>query len=111
MLVLTYHLPAVIRMNNWELLYSINRDGYSSENFFAKIKDHEYTMLVIKDQRGHVFGAFCTEEWQHARGFRGNGESWVYTFHNGEDLHLSPATGMNEMYQHADADGLIIGGS
>lgn len=35
----------------------------------------------------------------------------MYTFHDGEDLYLSPATGMNEMYQHSDADGIIIGGS
>jgi len=47
-----------------------------------------------------VFGAFCTGEWTYERGFNGNGESWVYTFHDGEDLYLFPATGLNEMYQH-----------
>jgi hypothetical protein len=57
-------------------------------------------MLAVQDKRGHVFGAFCTGEWTYERGFNGNGESWVYTFHDGEDLYLFPATGLNEMYQH-----------
>ena len=73
MLVLSYNLPAVIRMNNWELLYSINRDGYSYENFFERVREREYTMLVVQDKRGHVFGAFCTGEWTYERGFNGNG--------------------------------------
>ena len=36
-LVLNYHLPGYLRMCNWRLLYSLERDGYSYLNFFEKL--------------------------------------------------------------------------
>jgi hypothetical protein len=35
--VLTYHLPGTVRLQNWQLLYTIDRDGYSYVTFFDKI--------------------------------------------------------------------------
>ena len=98
MLVLSYHLPAVLRLQNWQLLYSLSRDGYSHHTFFDKLKDNEETILVIKDTHGHKFGAFCTSVWQPTRNFTGDTISWIFTFHKGDDLHLWPATGENEMF-------------
>jgi hypothetical protein len=98
MLVLSYHLPAVIRLQNWQLLFSLERDGYSHHTFFDKLNRNEETILVIQDRHGHNFGAFCTSIWESARGFTGDYNSWIFTFRKGEDLHLWPATGNNEMY-------------
>lgn len=47
MLVLSYHLPAVIRLQNWQLLFSLSRDGYSHHTFFEKLEDNEETILVV----------------------------------------------------------------
>ena len=47
MLVLSYHLPAVIRLQNWELLFSLERDGYSHHTIFDKLNQNEETILVI----------------------------------------------------------------
>jgi len=96
--VLTYHLPSVIRMHDWSLLFSLNRDGYSHISFFDKLEGAEYTILVIKDTKGHVFGAFCTEEWRSGTEFFGTGESFVFTFHDGDDLQISPSSGEDENY-------------
>ena len=77
---------------------------------FSKLADAEYTLLVIKDDMDHIFGAFCTEAWKESNDFSGTGESFVFTFRQGDDLELSATTGLDENYQMADRDGLIIGG-
>lgn len=60
MLVLSYYLPAMLRLQNWELLFALSRDGYSYHTFFDKLQSSEWTMLLIKDKKGNRFGAFCT---------------------------------------------------
>lgn len=111
MLVLNYHMPAHLRMCNWKLLYTLDRDGYSYINFFERLSGVDETILIVEDTMGHKFGALCTGTWNEKRGFQGDGCSWVFTFHDSEDLKLWPATGLHEMYQHGDSHGLIIGGS
>ena len=69
------------------------------------------SILVIEDSNGHKFGAFIAEQMKDKKGFQGNGSSWVFTYHDTEDLQLWQATGNNEMYQHSDQDGIIIGSS
>ena len=64
MKVLAYHLPGAIRLSKWSLLFTPVRDGYSHLTFFEKLEEYEETILVIKDTRGYVFGAFLTEEWR-----------------------------------------------
>ena len=69
------------------------------------------TIVAIKDTRGYVFGAFVTEEWHISKGFYGDGYSFVYTFRDGDDLELYPATNENDFYVQSDERGFIIGGS
>ena len=109
--VLSYHLPAIVRLFNWQLVFTTTRDGYSPLNFFEKCGHHEYTVIVIKDTLGFVFGAFCAEEWSNGTGFKGNGDAFVFTFRDGDDLEIFPATGADDQYQSSDNDGIIIGGS
>lgn len=104
-------MPAIVRLFNWELAFATYRDGYSHHNFFDKCNEHEYSILVVKDRVGFVFGAFCAEEWIDQTNFYGNGDAFVFTFRDGDDLEIFPATGMDTWYQSADEDGIIIGGS
>ena len=41
----------------------------------------------------------------------GNGDAFVFTFRDGDDLEIFPATGMDDQYQSSDSEGIIIGGS
>ena len=109
--VLTFHLPAMVRLHAWKKLFAIDRDGYSSLTFFDKLEDNEYTIVAIKDTKGYIFGAFCTEQWATSSKFYGDGYSFVFTFRDGDDLEIYPATGEDELYQIADSDGIIIGGT
>ena len=98
MRVLAYHLPGAIRLSKWSLLYTPSKNGYSHLTFFDKLDGNVETLLVIKDTRGYVFGAFMTEEWRMTSSFYGDGYSFVFTFRDGDDLELYPATGDNDNY-------------
>jgi len=109
--VLSYHLPGTIRLSKWKLLFTTCEDGYSHLTFYDRLEDAPETILVIKDTKGYVFGAFLTEEWNLTSKFYGDGYSFVFSFMDGDDLELYPATGENDLYQQSDRDGIIIGGS
>jgi len=93
MLVLSYNLPVFVKMCNWRLAFTLERDGQTIHNFFEKVWGIEVTLLVIEDSNGHKFGALCTSEWHQKNAFQGDSNSWVYTFHTGDDLQLWIATG------------------
>jgi len=84
--VLTSYLPLNVRMREWHLLFSINRDGHSPITFYKMLKDRDNTLLIIKDQNGEIFGAYCTVHWHWSRRFYGTGESFVFTFHDDDDM-------------------------
>ena len=92
-------------------MYTSRRDGYSHITFFEKLEEMRETIVAIKDTRGYVFGAFVTEEWHISKGFYGDGYSFVYTFRDGDDLELYPATNENDFFVQSDERGFIIGGS
>jgi len=67
-------------MSNWELLYSLNRDGVSIGTFYEKAKYCRTTLLVVQDSQGYVFGGFCNEAWHPSSKFYGTGETFLFTF-------------------------------
>ena len=109
--VLSFYLPGGIRLSKWKLLYTPTEHGYSHLTFFDRLGGAGETILVIKDIKGSVFGAFATEQWKNTSYFYGDGYSFVFSFRRGDDLELYPATGCNDLYQQSDEDGIIIGGS
>ena len=97
--VLGYHLPGTSRLSPWTLLFTPRKHGYSYLTFFEKLAEAEETLLVVKDTKGYVVGAFLTEEWHSTDNFYGDGYSFVFTFRDGDDLEIYPASGENELYQ------------
>lgn len=59
--LISYFLPALIRMREWTLLYSINRDGVSMQTFYAKAKNRDHTVILVKDEHDVTFGAYSSE--------------------------------------------------
>ena len=68
------------------------------------------TCLVIEDSNGFKFGGFCFEEWRHKTVFYGSGESFVYTFRDGDDPQVFYGTGNNSMFQYCDRKCIGLGG-
>lgn len=83
--LITYFLPGLIRMREWKLLYSINKDGVSMQTFYKNVKKRDNTVILIKDTNDKVFGAYCCEEWKIHYYFYGRGESFLFKFDD-EDI-------------------------
>lgn len=81
---------------DWTLVYSINRDGDSVGTFFERTRDWKFTLLVIKDKLGWIFGGFCCEQWKMKTKFYGTGESFLYTFRNRDEPMVYYWTGEND---------------
>jgi len=73
-------LPSLIKTADWELVYSLNRDGVSLQTFFEKCKNYKTTLLIVKDTNGWVFGGFCNETWKTSSKFYGTGENFLFSF-------------------------------
>ena len=90
------NFPSYLKMADWNLVFSINRDGVSMGTFFQQSKDWRYTLMVIKDTNGWVFGGFTSETWRKSNKFYGTGESFLYTLKDGNETALFRWTGEND---------------
>jgi hypothetical protein len=43
------YLPSLVRMREWTLLFTIEKDGVSFKTFYERVKDRDNTVLLIKD--------------------------------------------------------------
>jgi TLD len=88
--------PSMMMTMDWNLVYSINRDGDSMGTFFEKCKDWKYTLIVVKEKNGWTFGGFCSEKWRSAIKFYGTGESFLFTFKDGSQPTVYYWSGEND---------------
>ena len=77
------HFPPMIRPKDWDLVFSINRDGVSVGTFYERCRDFSKTLLVVQDTHGWVFGGFCNETWKASTKFYGTGENFLFKFKDG----------------------------
>lgn len=90
------NFPSRLKTMDWTLVFSINRDGVSVGTFFEKCRFYRYTLLVIKDTNGWIFGGFCCETWKTSIKFYGTGESFLYTFKDGSEPIFYDWSGEND---------------
>ncbi len=79
-------LPSMLRMSEWELIYSMNHDGCSMFTFFENCSKYKTTFVVAKDSNGWVFGGLCTETWRVSSSFYGTGENFLFTFKKSNEI-------------------------
>ncbi len=51
--------------HSWNLIYRMSDHGTSQITFMKKVKSAMTTVMVIEDEKGFKFGAFCLDEWRH----------------------------------------------
>jgi len=83
-------------MREWKLLFTINKDGVSYTTFYENVKNRDNTVLLIKDGKGKVFGAYCSEAWKKSLHFYGLGESFIFTFDSNKVIKAFHFSGLNE---------------
>ena len=63
----------------WELAFSTELHGYLLSTLYRNMKSWTGpTLLVVKDKRGHRFGAFVTESFKPDDKIHGGGECFVF---------------------------------
>jgi hypothetical protein len=102
-------LPYYHKYKNMKLLYSTSKDGIAMKTFYQKTQGYLISIVLIKDDNQNVFGGFLSEEIRKSDKFYGTGESFVFTFHNGERIHVYEGTCENEYYIYSDDEIFAMG--
>jgi hypothetical protein len=96
------------RLKSWHLLYSLQRHGVSLKTMYSRLDEVRGTIILIRDQGGKVFGAFCSEPWRVRGGYYGNGEGFVFEF--APALKRYAWTGDNSFFMMSSMEALAVGG-
>ena len=89
----------------------MDEDGCSLLTFFNQCKETETSVLVVRDEDGHIFGGFCTEPWTQKFIFFGQASSFLFTFQDGDELEVFKYTGDGDQFMYSDDKSIGIGGS
>ncbi|GAA5982248.1 hypothetical protein JCM10908_004800 [Rhodotorula pacifica] len=124
-------LPPRLRLSSkWTLLYSLDQHGISLHTLFANLerglreRDGGF-VLVVKSEKGEVFGGYCSEALKDASATRGPAQRWAgdgscflwkstpfspTDFRIGSSVRTFKPTFRNTYYQHASPEFLAFGG-
>ncbi|KAJ8294891.1 Oxidation resistance protein 1 [Rhodotorula toruloides] len=125
-------LPPRLRLSpRWTLLYSLDQHGISLQTLFTNLsrglKDRDGGfVLVVKSERGEVFGGYCSEALKdssasretRAQRWSGDGSCFLWKsvpfppsdFRLGSSVRVFKPTFRNTYFQHASSQFLAFGG-
>uniref|UniRef100_A0AC35TMM1 LysM domain-containing protein n=1 Tax=Rhabditophanes sp. KR3021 TaxID=114890 RepID=A0AC35TMM1_9BILA len=111
-------LPARAEGYPWINVFSSDKNGFSLSTFYRKMAEFGEEMspilLLIRDTRGHVFGAVVSTPIQIAEHYYGTGDSCILFRFTGEYPHTRELrqytwTGANQFFINATKEYLSIG--
>lgn len=70
--------PMLYKLYNWEKAYSIRRDGSAFSTFLKKTRGVEPAIMLIKEYKGNILGAFLVDAIESGK--TGRGEMFIFTF-------------------------------
>eukprot|EP01133_Synstelium_polycarpum_P011965 gene11965-13948_t len=105
---LRHYLPMTVQGSNIELHYNTTSDGVSFNTFFRKLKNIPQSILLIKDNGGHIFGAYLSEDVKQKDCFYGTGESFLFKIY--PEFHVYKWTKENDFFIFTCMDYLVVGG-
>lgn len=93
---------------DWRFLYSSRTHDRSLEAMTAQISWKGPTLVIVKDDEGHMFGAHCSTSWAETQDdWVGNGECFLFSIM--PKMAIFHSTGKNENYQSLSGDRLAMG--
>jgi hypothetical protein len=113
--ILQAAMPARCRIcQEWKLIYSSRRDGYSLNTLFQRNKKYQDNpcILAVRDGKGAVFGVWSTESFHVQNGHYGTGECFLWKVTNtgkGVVVEKHGATGKNPYYLMSESSYLAAG--
>ena len=64
LLFLNTTVPLAPRASTWSAVYLSHRDGKSFTKLVHSVRKMKNTLILVKDDGGHVFAMFCADEWK-----------------------------------------------
>ncbi|PAN24882.1 hypothetical protein PAHAL_4G259100 [Panicum hallii] len=110
--VLYSSLPVLVQGRNWMLVYSTWRHGISLSTLYRRSRlCAGYSLLIVGDRRGAVFGGLVEAPLQPIikRKYQGTNECFVFTNIEGCPVICRP-TGANNYFTFCSTDYLAMGG-
>ncbi|XP_059917032.1 MTOR-associated protein MEAK7-like isoform X1 [Gadus macrocephalus] len=98
----------------WRLLFTTQLHGESFSRMVAGLSKRGPTLLLIRDTRGHVFGAFASHAWEVKPQFQGDSRCFLFSVY--PRLRVYTATGYNQHFMYLNQNqqtmpnGLGMGG-
>ncbi|KAJ3040720.1 oxidation resistance protein 1 [Rhizophlyctis rosea] len=107
-----FHLPPLLRESTrWHLVYSLDQHGISLNTLYKRAQDdHGPQLLVIRDSKENVFGAFGSEFFHVRTGYYGTGACFLWKQTPEGDVKAWHATGMNDYLMLGEAHFIALGG-
>mmetsp|Transcript_49384 Transcript_49384/g.56885 ORF Transcript_49384/g.56885 Transcript_49384/m.56885 type:complete len:586 (+) Transcript_49384:23-1780(+) len=103
-------VPSLYQICDWKILYSISAHGTSLKQLYRLAKDQAPYLLVIRDSKDNVFGAFIADTIEESGSYYGTGETFLFTF---KDNKKEPTcyfwTNNNDYFILTDENGISIG--
>ncbi|KAJ3213337.1 hypothetical protein HDU67_002967 [Dinochytrium kinnereticum] len=96
--VLDIAIPSDFRMPSWNQMYSTETNGKSWSTLVAKVEDAGSTLIVVKDTKGHVFGAFASQELVPSPKFKGTSDTFLFAL--SPKIEVYKSAGINQNYQY-----------
>lgn len=103
-------LPDLYKPRNWEQYFSTEQCGFSLQTFLRVTENRGPNILVIKDHKKTIFGAFMPISWKNSKLFYGTGEIFMFNFDEKQKISCFYASLLNECYVASDFEGIIFGG-
>jgi hypothetical protein len=102
------HLPMYLTCNEMELVYDTRCHGWNLLSFFARLDGKGPTVVVVKDTRDNIFGAFCSASWKRSMDVYGNGRSFVFSLR--PQMRVHAWSGVESSFMYFRQDALFVGG-
>jgi hypothetical protein len=99
--------PSKVILFPWKLQYSLAKHGSSTFAFYKRMQGCNITIMLIKDMRQMVFGAFLSEEWHNSKVPYGNPDSFVFRENHG-DVEIWKTSDHDKFYQFS-CENIFVG--
>ncbi|GMH64564.1 hypothetical protein TrST_g116 [Triparma strigata] len=104
---LSEKLPHYIQRRQIVKLFDSNEGG-TLDDLYEGCSGYDYSIILIEDEEGNMFGGFAVEEWKKKEGWGGGEDSFVFKFQGDEVKSFSNSKG-NKMYQTSTEEFLGMG--
>ena len=105
------YLPYYHQYSSLYKAFSISVDGSALKSFYKKCEGVKSSILVIKDDQGNVFGAYASDVLYPTSTFVGSPDTFLFTFHKEDKIHIYKATEANDHYIYCDNEQVCFGNS